>query len=75
MWISARQAARRLGVNPHAVPRVAAAAGIRRRALPATAVKYLAEDVDRVLAESIVEPGTPQEADAPCGQGVARAGA
>jgi hypothetical protein len=55
MWISARAVARTLGISIHAVPRVAAANGIRRKVVPGTWTRFNKEDVDRVAAAAIVD--------------------
>ena len=60
VWISTQEAARRLCVDKKTVKKVVEAAGIRSRVLPGKSpryVQFLAEDVDRVAHESIIDPG------------------
>lgn len=63
-WISRREAARRLGIWPGAVPRVAEANGIRQYTLNGARVRYSAADIARVVASSIVGNAGGREAGA-----------
>ena len=49
-WLTGREAARRLGLNPRTLLRFAEQSGIRRRVLQGTWTTYHKGDVDAILA-------------------------
>jgi hypothetical protein len=53
-WLSAAEAARRLGCVPKQVPNLAARGLLTVRNLPGCDPRYLLSDVDRLAAEAIV---------------------
>lgn len=56
LWLPATRAARVLGSNMKALPRIAKAAGIRTQRLPTMPTRYHRLDVERVAAESVNTP-------------------
>jgi hypothetical protein len=56
-WISACEAARRLGIGRTLFTSTAKAAGIRRRQYPGQSYPlYSTEDIGRLARESVIEP-------------------
>jgi excisionase family DNA binding protein len=56
-YITAREAARRLGVHYNTVARVLVAGGVRRRDLPGTKPRWSAEDVEALRRASVQGSG------------------
>jgi hypothetical protein len=56
-YITAREAARRLGVHHNSIMRILVAGGVRKRVLPATKPRWSAEDVEALRQASIQGSG------------------
>lgn len=54
VWITAREAARRLGIANTSMPRYAEMTGIRRRVLEGIWTTYHASDVDALVARIVI---------------------
>lgn len=54
LWISGREAARRLAVRASSIKKVTEAAGIRRLVIPGRNDRYNAGDVEKVIETGIV---------------------
>jgi hypothetical protein len=53
IWITRVEAARRLGVNPHAITRLVGNGHLTVKALPDTHPKILAADVDKLMVSAV----------------------